>query len=63
MYKQIYKGQEISVTKVYDETGKTYWYCQVNGNDANDWVLLKRTAIAAAKEMIDNPKNYGLELI
>jgi len=62
MYKQIYKGQEISVTYVWTDDNKKMWYCQVNGGEANDWVSLKRDAIAAAKEMIDNPETYGLIL-
>jgi len=63
MNKQIYKGQEIVIRVLYSYYEKTMcWYCDV-GEITTQGFKLKRDAINAAKEIIDNPLMYGIELI
>lgn len=56
MYKKIYKGQEITTTwALCEDTGKKYWYFQINGGTAEERLTTKRQCLEWAKLIIDHP--------
>jgi hypothetical protein len=63
VYLGTYKGQEVKIVRdFYEYCNETVWYAQINGEEVHDVVSKKRYAIEDAMYMIDNPKEYGIEL-
>tara|TARA_R110000803_G_scaffold203818_1_gene269553 strand:+ start:84 stop:257 length:174 start_codon:yes stop_codon:yes gene_type:complete len=54
MYTYKIEGQTLSICKITYDSGKVYWYYDVNNSgDVNDHYLYKRSAKAAGVEFIN----------
>jgi len=63
-YEFKHKGQLVKIirTEIPHENYKSYWYCQINESEVNDYNSSKKKCIDSAIYMIDNAKAYGLIL-